>query len=605
MRIPLLFIVLTCGALDALQGAFWGQVLSALFIAALLASSQPVRLSPLAMAIMSVVAFCMAGTGNALAIRPLVDLGIFIGAACALSSVFGLATTWALRLLAPLGMLLSAYLFLQGACLPLIRSFATPDGGKAGYIQSGVWASPRLTSSAVNIESAYSSSRLLSALNAKEVDVSKGLPPLRDYKLLVLFMPTKPIQPVDIDNLAWWVKSGGRLVVVVDHTDLFGHARVANEVLARFGVRAEHDAVIPAEGGYIYYHGLSGRHAGLTACSLRGYGDPVYFATGFSEAADYGGNSFFSDLTPTEGDKAGVFLVGLRTTYGLGQVITFGDSTFFANFAINRHSSSSTLRHLISPSPGYPVHDAALIACLLIILPLRFALGCVTACLALLFAGKSSISDPCLGKCVPQNAIVLSGDSDLTDKEYGPLAALIAAHYAYSDKAVAWGEIRAGSGELVAGDVVFRQGTTVENRLPIRDGMKAELSPAFSMLIQTRDLASVTHFGSIWFDDSVGAVREAIFKAFWRREELRLTIRSVETLRMATINGRELGEPMEIKVHWLSCGDGWALLGEGYVARWIVEKQAFLVRKSWQLNGINSDTLVLGSCLERAPQAGR
>lgn len=605
MRTSLLFVILTYGALQAIQGAFWGQVLSAIFIAALSASSRPMLVSPLAMAIVSIAAFGMAGIGNAIAIRTLVDLGVFIGATCALCSVFGLAITWALRLVVPSGILLSAHLFLEGASLPLIRSFAAPDGGKVGYIQSGVWASPRLNNSEANIESAYSSSCLLRAMDGEEIDASKGLPVLRDYRLLVLFMPTKPIQPADIDKLAGWVKSGGRLVVVVDHTDLFGHARVANEVLARFGVRAEHDAVIPTDGGYVYYRGLSGRHAGLTACSLRGDGDPVYFATGFSEAADYGGNSFFSDLTPTEGDRAGVFLVGLRTTHGLGQVVTFGDSTFFANFAINRHSSSSTLRHLLSPSPGYPVHDIALMACLLIILPLRIAIGCIATCLALVIAGKSGMPATYSDKRVPRDSFVFSGDSDMTDKEYGPMAGLIAAHYAYSDKAVAWGDTRAGSGELVAGDIVFRQGTTVENRLPMRQGMKAELSPALSRLIQTRDLACVTHFGSIWFDDSVGAVREAIFKSFWRREELRLAIRNVETLRFATMNGREFGEPMEVKVHWLSCGDGWALLGEGYVARWITEKQVFLVRKSWQFNGINSDTSVLGSCLERAPQAGR
>lgn len=594
MRFLLLAVVMACAAVDALKGAFLGQALGVVFASLHLSALCAGSLRPAVLARLALAALCVAGVGHDFDLVALRELGLLLAAFSALAALFSLKPLLRDRLRLPAGFLLAAYLLANAAALPLIGDLVLARPQRIGYIRSGVWADADDKGAGANIETGYSSSRLIRNLGAEVLDADRGLADLRSFGTLVLFTPTKPLAAGDIDRICGWVRAGGRLVVIVDHTDLFGHARVANQVLASFGVAAGYDAIVPRGEQYVYYLGPGGRLAGLTACSLRGNGDPIYAAIGFSESVDYGGESFFSDLSATEGDKAGVHCVGLRSTCGLGQVVVFGDSTFFANFAISRHASVAALQGLTAPCPGYPVHDIALIACLLLVLPLRAGILSAGACLLLIVGAKLRPSVRPAGDAAQADAFVLLGDTDLTDRESGPLAALVASHYAYADRPVIWGATNPGSGELSAMGTLLRPGSATCGRSGLLSGLGADLAGPFEALMRGRDVRSVAHFGTIWFDDGVGALREELFRSFWGRREFSLGISGEETMRFSELNGRRLEQPVEVKVRWLSCGDGWALLGEGYVGRWVDGPKAFLLRRSWQINGMHVDTTVLG-----------
>ncbi len=494
------------------------------------------------------------------------------------------------KLLTPAAFMLGLYLFAGGWMPPTASRLALGDGS-TGYIVSGVWASPANEAGGANIQSEYASSRFIERIGATVLDAGAELPDLSGYARIVLFTPTRPLTEKATEQLMRWVRRGGRLIVIVDHTDLFGHARVANAVLGHAGLRANYDAVLPPVDGYVYYYGIGTRLAGLTACSLQGKGDPVYWTMGYAEAVDYGGASFFGDLSPTEGDDAGLHFVGMRTTCGLGEVVAFGDSTFFANFSLERCASSIALRELTSGRAGIPAHDIGLAAMLFMLIPWRLATIAAMLSASFLFIGGSFQDKP----HVDSGATVLSGDTDLTDRESGPLAGLIAAHHAYGAPPVRWGTSSAGSGHLAVGGIDLHPAPRTPRTSTLDSAMDEALSHEFVRLFASRDLNSVSHFGSVWFDDGVGALRDEVFSSFWKKTEFSLSVVQTEQMRFGKINGRTLPSPISVRVHWLSSGQGWALLGRGYVARWIPEQGVFLVRSSWQMNHLEINTLVLGA----------
>jgi hypothetical protein len=79
-------------------------------------------------------------------------------------------------------------------------------------------------------------------------DSEEATLPERDA-LFVLKMPTKPLSEEFSRRLEKWVREGGRLLVVADHTDLYDTAQNLNAFLSeRFGMRINSDAVFDARG---------------------------------------------------------------------------------------------------------------------------------------------------------------------------------------------------------------------------------------------------------------------------------------------------------------------------------------------------------------------
>ena len=71
-----------------------------------------------------------------------------------------------------------------------------------------------------------------------------GAAELEGVDVLVLVMPTEPLPPATRDAILEFVRGGGALFAMGDHTDLFGSMGHFNELLGEVGIRFRFDSAI-------------------------------------------------------------------------------------------------------------------------------------------------------------------------------------------------------------------------------------------------------------------------------------------------------------------------------------------------------------------------
>lgn len=171
---------------------------------------------------------------------------------------------------------------------------------------------------------------------------------LDSVDVLVIKTPTEPFRGEEIDAIEDFVTGGGGLLLIGDHTNLFGMTTHLNEIAERFAVRFRCDDTfdIATTGFSDYRKPLVGVHpaarevkefAFLTSCSIEGgiRTRPVMLGCGLgSEEADYGHPNFFGNISYDLCDRFGLFLQAAVTACGEGRVMLFSDSTCFSNFCM-------------------------------------------------------------------------------------------------------------------------------------------------------------------------------------------------------------------------------------------------------------------------------
>ena len=170
---------------------------------------------------------------------------------------------------------------------------------------------------------------------------------LRRYDVLILKTLTKPLQPKEIDTVAAFVRAGGGLWLVGDHTNVFGISEHMNPLAQRFGLSYKHDATYDlVSGGLSIYRPsvllphptvqhmppvfLFGTSCSMNAGLLAGYPIIGYGLKGLR--ADYARESFFPENKLTLDQEFGLLLQQAALPYGRGRVAAFTDSTVFSNF---------------------------------------------------------------------------------------------------------------------------------------------------------------------------------------------------------------------------------------------------------------------------------
>ncbi len=170
---------------------------------------------------------------------------------------------------------------------------------------------------------------------------------LKNYDVLVLKTPTTPYTPEEVEAVVQFVKAGGGLLLIGDHTNVFGMSTYLNRIARHFGFRFKYDATYDlATGSLSFYEPpRRGRHPVLgylpfhmfaTSCSLQAplLSESVIVGYGLKALkADYSQRSFF----PKEAHSAsamefGLFLQTAASKQGLGRVLFYTDSTCFSNF---------------------------------------------------------------------------------------------------------------------------------------------------------------------------------------------------------------------------------------------------------------------------------
>lgn len=244
---------------------------------------------------------------------------------------------------------------------------------------------------------------------------------LADYDVLILKTPTDAYSPEELDAIEAFVRRGGGLFALGEHTNVFGSSVFLNEVTRRFGIAFRYNSVFDITRKWEQVHFPSGLRqprwwgARLGVHPIMQYVPFFRFAVSCSIATDswrvrpvirsgglwslpieYSAGNFYPHVEDTTYAKFGAFNQAVSTTAGEGRVAAFGDSTVYSNFLafypgkpefllatvnwLNRRNQYEWINTL-----GFALFAAGVLALLLLSRRLRPHLGfcaAVAACVA-------------------------------------------------------------------------------------------------------------------------------------------------------------------------------------------------------------------------------
>jgi hypothetical protein len=175
---------------------------------------------------------------------------------------------------------------------------------------------------------------------------------LADCDVLIVKVPTSPYTADELNAIREFVRAGGGLLLIGEHTNVFGTGDCINPLAESFGFtfrsdclfdidrkffQANRSDVVPHPAlQYLPREGGNGRLDWVVSCSI----DPHYSAgraviesIGLKNLpADYYANNFYPQVYNHPYMRYGAFVQVWATRYGAGRVIGFGDSTQLSNF---------------------------------------------------------------------------------------------------------------------------------------------------------------------------------------------------------------------------------------------------------------------------------
>ncbi len=228
---------------------------------------------------------------------------------------------------------------------------------------------------------------------------------LSRYDVLIIKTPEEPIPEAEAAAIDRFVRAGGGLLLVGDHTNLLGmgthlnaqSAQLRHPLPVRFGVRRSdwrlrglrRTPVRSPPGGAAC--GPLGNHDVLLASALRRAERILAVEDCQREPHDYSGSSFFGRRGPHPEMDQGRTVLAATVRVGRGRIAAFTDSTVWSSFAVfshDREKLAMDLVRLLNREPsGYeiPVRCIALVATSLAVLVGLAMIGSGMALPALLF----------------------------------------------------------------------------------------------------------------------------------------------------------------------------------------------------------------------------
>lgn len=471
-------------------------------------------------------------------------------------------------------------------------SIYTAHEPSRAILQNGQWAYVDNNNDSLSIKTQYSYGQLLDILDADLIEDSS----MEDYDELWIITPTSPFDAVQIDRILEWLSSGKKLVIIADHTDLFGHTSVLNTLTNHLGLNINKDAIIGMQGGGGKYTNFLNSHNGLTPSSISGRAISFMHILGYDDGIDYSNNSFFNDFRITGEDDLSLYTCGVVGSYGKGVFTVFSDSTLFSNFGISRPSSQAILKLLAGialPSLlvilinmtatlilGYAVTNSKKYASVFLIAYILL--------IYLLLQGKVE------GHLYwPDDTIRVSGNWDIAEFGDGYATPLASAYFA-ANGFPKWTERSSGQSVKIDGRLLNSAKATprfLKNDQELMACLESELDHKTELALGLAEniILEEINYGSFWFNNGVGPLRENILKRFWGADNQLVISPKVDkfsckyhlkdSLGVFEISGRNLtGE--------------WFILGNGIVAKKI-ENDGFLIRKQWQVHLIHTDNIIL------------
>lgn len=202
--------------------------------------------------------------------------------------------------------------------------------------------------------------------------------------ILILKCFTKYPTEEEVNTIVQFVKNGGNILFIGDHTDVFFMDTYINKVSKRFGIEFVTNAVYVATGGWpvtdrrnMRYHPVTqymDRFVWATSDTLRlsGKAFPLIFSpiASYTDKANYYNNYFFGDTMFKPENPMGIHAIMAASEYGKGKVVAWSDSTCFNNglmFTVDKRGFLSGVFSWFSHS-GYINPFPAVAVVILIIL---------------------------------------------------------------------------------------------------------------------------------------------------------------------------------------------------------------------------------------------
>jgi hypothetical protein len=170
---------------------------------------------------------------------------------------------------------------------------------------------------------------------------------LANTDVLVIKCPTSAYAPDEIDRIHRFVDRGGGLVVIGEHTNVFGIGEYLNQVCDEFGFQFRPDCLFGIDSVFeeLYRrpfvpHPIVQRLPPLdfaVSCSIapgNSRGKAVMRVEGLKNSpADYHASNFYPAAFDRAEMRYGAWVQLWATRYGKGRVVAFSDSTQFSNFS--------------------------------------------------------------------------------------------------------------------------------------------------------------------------------------------------------------------------------------------------------------------------------
>ena len=206
----------------------------------------------------------------------------------------------------------------------------------------------------------YCASQLLGHYYDFELNTERDLTRdyLKQFDVALLKNPTVPYSGEEERALVEFVRNGGGVFLMGEHTNVFGTTHPLNQLAKRFGFFFRYDCVFDIERKFEQFYQAPRllRHPAIanmdeflfaTSCSIEPtrYGvDNVILGHGaYSLPIQYASGNFYPQVNFHSDMQFGTVSQMVAATHGRGRVIGFSDSTCFSNFSCQNPSKPELL----------------------------------------------------------------------------------------------------------------------------------------------------------------------------------------------------------------------------------------------------------------------
>ncbi|MGA2034256.1 MAG: DUF4350 domain-containing protein [Thermoguttaceae bacterium] len=184
---------------------------------------------------------------------------------------------------------------------------------------------------------------------------------LAQCDVLVLKIPTRPYSAAEIDAITRFVAGGGGLMMIGEHTDVFGSGTALNSVAEKLGFSFRFDCLFGVDSVFEeHYDQPLAPHPMIQympaldfaiSCSIdpgTSSGRAVIRNVGLKNlTADYHADNYYPQPDDSAEMQYGAFIQLWAARFGQGRVAAFTDSTLFSNFCAFEPGNSELMLGMI------------------------------------------------------------------------------------------------------------------------------------------------------------------------------------------------------------------------------------------------------------------